>query len=245
MANLTASQIYALARSAGFNAGEAVTATAIALAESGGNPAAVGDTGLQTSVWGPSIGLWQVRSLKAESGKGTTRDATKLTDPSFNAASAYKIYKGNNGWRNWSVYTSGKYRSNVTAVETSVGTQESSGGLRWWEKLLAVSPASITGYVLAGGVGVAEGNLTAEQAGQAITGTVAGGVFGADAGAAVSNANRVLETLNSPEFWKRFGIGALGVLVVLLAILVMVWAGKDKLLKGTVGSVVGAVTKGK
>lgn len=118
MATLSPAQIRDLALGAGFNASEAVTATAIALAESGGRTDAQGDTGITTAVWGPSVGLWQIRSLKSDSGTGRTRDATRLTDPKFNAQSARAIYKAS-GWSPWSVYKSGAYRAHLSKVPTS------------------------------------------------------------------------------------------------------------------------------
>jgi hypothetical protein len=79
-------------------------AVAIALAESGGNENAVGDVGLQNAQWGPSLGLWQIRSLKAESGKGTVRDATRLKDPAFNAKSMFSISNSGKDWGPWTTW---------------------------------------------------------------------------------------------------------------------------------------------
>lgn len=79
------------------------TAVAVATAESGLNPAKLGDVALQDDKWGPSVGLWQIRSLKAEKGKGTTRDQTKLTDPAFNAKAMMEISGGGSNWGPWSV----------------------------------------------------------------------------------------------------------------------------------------------
>jgi hypothetical protein len=105
----TPAQVYALARAAGLNAAQSVTATAIAMAESGLNADAVGDEGLVDSKWGPSVGLWQIRSVKAETGKGTSRDVTRLRDPAFNARSMVEISGRGANWRPWSVYLHGTY----------------------------------------------------------------------------------------------------------------------------------------
>ena len=106
MAILPPSKIAEYAFNAGVTDRNAlITAVAIAMAESrGGDPDAVGDVNLQDGMWGPSIGLWQIRSLKAESGKGTTRDATRLKDPAFNAKSMYAISSGGKSWNDWTVY---------------------------------------------------------------------------------------------------------------------------------------------
>lgn len=102
MAILNAEQVGALAYAAGVKTTGGLThAIAIAKLESNWNTEAVGDTALQTDVWGPSIGLWQIRSLKAESGKGTVRDATRLKDPTFNAASMASISKNGTDFGPW------------------------------------------------------------------------------------------------------------------------------------------------
>jgi hypothetical protein len=121
VAKLTPAQLYNLARDAGLNPTAAVVAAATALGESGGDPAAVGDVGLQTDKWGPSVGLWQIRSLKADHGTGRTRDATRLTDPAFNARAMATISGAGANWRPWSVFTSGKYRQHLDAVTTATG----------------------------------------------------------------------------------------------------------------------------
>lgn len=117
-----------------YNAGirdktDLITAVAIALAESGGKTDKDGDVGLQDSKWGPSVGLWQIRSLKAEKGKGTTRDYTRLNDPAFNAKSMYTISSGGKKWTDWTVYNIKSYAlflpvatAGVTSFLAGVGT---------------------------------------------------------------------------------------------------------------------------
>ncbi|MBM7510047.1 hypothetical protein JOE61_003861 [Nocardioides salarius] len=122
-------QVYQLARGAGLGHEAAVMATAIAIGESGLNPGAVGDTSLTDATWGPSIGLWQVRSVKAESGTGKTRDATRLKSPEFNARSMAAISLGGSHWTPWTIYTNGAYRTHLTKVraEVSSGAQAPGG----------------------------------------------------------------------------------------------------------------------
>jgi len=124
MPTLTPAQVYELARGAGLGPSEAVVATAIAAAESGLRTDARGDEGIQTDKWGPSIGLWQIRSLKADSGTGRTRDATRLTDPAFNARAMAEISGTGTSWRPWSVYTSGAYRDQLPRVVADTGVVE-------------------------------------------------------------------------------------------------------------------------
>lgn len=85
------------------------TMVAIALAESGGDANNVGDVALETSTWGPSVGLWQIRSLRSEYGKGTTRDEKANYDPATNAKHAMDILHSQ-GLSAWTTYTRGTYR---------------------------------------------------------------------------------------------------------------------------------------
>ena len=79
MNKLTASQIFTLLIDGGFTPDQARTMTAIAQAESARDPGAVGDVALQNDTFGPSVGLFQIRTVKAETGQGTDRDIERLT----------------------------------------------------------------------------------------------------------------------------------------------------------------------
>lgn len=111
MAKLTAAQIFSDLVGAGFNAAQATVMTAIAFAESGGDDAAVGDVGLENNTWGPSYGLFQVRTLKADTGKGTDRDVNALAgNDAAQAKAAYDISHNGSNFTPWTTYTSGKYQ---------------------------------------------------------------------------------------------------------------------------------------
>lgn len=112
-------EVYRLAVGAGLSPDAAVTAVAIAAAESGLNPRAVGDENLTTAVWGPSIGLWQVRSLHAERGSGRPRDGSRLSDPTFNASAMASISNGGRDWGPWSTYTNGAYRGHLADAQAA------------------------------------------------------------------------------------------------------------------------------
>jgi hypothetical protein len=102
--NLTYAQILPYAQSAGFSDGDDVVAAAIALAESSGNPAAVGDQSLAPSN-GPSYGLWQINV-----GANPQFANDNLTDPQTNANDAYELYQAaGNSFSPWTTYTSGAY----------------------------------------------------------------------------------------------------------------------------------------
>jgi hypothetical protein len=116
-------QIAQFALGAGFDRQQAVIATAIALAESAGSTAAVGDAQLRSKKWGASIGLWQVRSLNDPASGNQVdrmRDAMSLFDPSFNARAAYAISGQGQNWDPWTVFKTGAYRQYLGRAERAV-----------------------------------------------------------------------------------------------------------------------------
>ncbi len=117
---MTPVEVYALATAAGLDHDSAVIATAIAWAESDLRPDAVGDIDLQDNTWGPSVGLFQIRSLHAHTGTGKDRDAERLGEPAFNARSMASISKGGTDWTPWSVWKNGAYRTHLDAVRSAV-----------------------------------------------------------------------------------------------------------------------------
>lgn len=175
MTKLGAVQIYAYARAAGFPDGDiAATMTAIALAESGGRTDAIGDVALENATWGPSVGLWQIRSLKAQYGSNMPRDASRLTDPAFNAHAALSIWggakkAGHNPYGPWSTYTNGAYRAFMDQANAAKGTTKGGGGIDVGDVVKIVVP----GAGLIPGVGGA----VAGAAGGALKGIDAVGHF--------------------------------------------------------------------
>lgn len=125
---LSAAQIAGYAQGVGLNGDALATAVAIALAESGGDTLALGDVSLETATWGPSVGLWQIRSLYGDNGTGRSRDQSKLTDPAFNARSMYEISSGGTNWRPWSVYTNGAYRRSLTTARSAAAAPVAATG---------------------------------------------------------------------------------------------------------------------
>jgi len=116
---LAAADIHRLAVAAGLSADAAVTATAVALAESGGQVAVAGDEGLVDDEWGPSVGLWQIRCRHDATGSGAPRDCARLTDPAFNAAAMAAVSAAGASWAPWSAYTSGAHRTHLGAAEAA------------------------------------------------------------------------------------------------------------------------------
>lgn len=110
---------------AGYNAGwrgeDLVKAVAISIAENRNQEAfRRGDVGIQNETYGPSIGLWQIRTLR-QPGRDTdpeydrmrtfqnTNDGRDLYDIQRNADVAYALSKSPRGWAHWSV-THDKYK---------------------------------------------------------------------------------------------------------------------------------------
>lgn len=129
MAKRTPAEVYAALIAAGFSAPAATTMTAISGAESGWDNTALGDVNLQTNVWGPSYGLFQVRTVKGDTGRGTDRDISRLAgSDAAQAKAAYDISQGGRDFSPWSVYTSGKYQSFLPAAGTPATAAASSSG---------------------------------------------------------------------------------------------------------------------
>lgn len=134
------------AYAAGFRGEALAIAIAVTKPESGrGAPpgmwadaGAIGDVSLQNATWGPSVGLWQVRTVKAETGKGTVRDYNRLiASTSAQAAAAYSIVGGNvttgssrpnRGWGHWSAWKAGLHRPFLEDARRAAAAREGGGG---------------------------------------------------------------------------------------------------------------------
>ena len=112
-ARLSPERIYRYARGAGFSPDESVTATVIALAESGGRPRAHNPTPPDDSYC-----LMQVNMLgdlgPARRARFHLRSNADLYDPATCMRVAYGISAGGSNWRPWTTYTRGTYRQYLT-----------------------------------------------------------------------------------------------------------------------------------
>ncbi|MGB7980730.1 MAG: hypothetical protein WCF36_08040 [Candidatus Nanopelagicales bacterium] len=114
---LTIREIYDIARAAGFGQNEAVTWTAIALAESDGRTDALSDGGER------SVGLWQIDATSP----GQSSRWGPLDDPRSNARAAYDISRQGSDMRPWTVThdasrgTAADYRPYLAHVEREIG----------------------------------------------------------------------------------------------------------------------------
>lgn len=115
---MTPDEIRSIASAAGFT-GEALdVAVAVALAESSGNPSAIGDRDLPARGC-RSYGLWQINSCPARDANSPTRygsDPTRLLDPATNAAAAYAISSRGTNWRPWTTHRNGAYRRHLPSA---------------------------------------------------------------------------------------------------------------------------------
>jgi hypothetical protein len=112
--NMNYGQLQQLAQNAGFTGDDINTAAAVALAESSGNPGAVGDLNLTP---GGSVGLWQI-NLKAH----PEYTAAQLMDPQTNANAAFAIYAAaGNSFSPWSTFKSAVYLSYLPQGSGTVG----------------------------------------------------------------------------------------------------------------------------
>lgn len=128
MATRPPSQVYDDLRAAGFDAHGALIMTAIAGAESGYSTSARGDLALQSGTWGPSYGLFQVRTVKGDTGTGKARDINWLSaDPANQAEAAYQISRGGQDFSPWSVYGSGAYKKFIDQANKAAGDESDDG----------------------------------------------------------------------------------------------------------------------
>lgn len=172
MTALSAAQLYALAREAGLSPVSATTAAAVALAESGGRTDAIGDVALEDGTWGPSVGPWQIRSQKAQYGTGGPRDASRLTDPAFNARSMASISGSGKNFGPWTTYTKGLYRKFLGQAAPAAASDVAGNPLA--DVSAVTDPAGAAGLA-----GVAPGGSAALAAGNALASLTSG--WGGDA----------------------------------------------------------------
>jgi len=109
--NLGAQELVQLAQAAG-TGGDPQTAAAVALAESGGDPAEVGTN--QDQWHSRDRGLWQIN----DHWHPEVSDACAF-DPACNARAAYVISNGWTDFSPWSTYVSGAYQRFMPSVATA------------------------------------------------------------------------------------------------------------------------------
>lgn len=113
------SQIYQLATSVGLGSQNALVASAIAMAESGGNSNAINPGG--GSDYEYSVGLWQINLLAHPQ-----YTVMQMQDATQNAKAMSVISNGGTSWGAWGTYTSGLYRKYMNSAITATPVTPSS-----------------------------------------------------------------------------------------------------------------------
>jgi hypothetical protein len=156
-------EVLAVLRQAGFTPDQAITMAAISGAESGWDDANVGDVALQDQTWGPSFGLFQVRTLKDATNSGGIRDLAALSgDDLAQAKAAYAISKGGTDFSAWTDFRNGKWRDFLSPVQRVAGALANIPGKVAGQIIGKVAGAAagdvrdlvITGLILAAGAGL-------------------------------------------------------------------------------------------
>lgn len=162
----TPDQVYAILRQAGFNDTGAVTMTAISGAESGWDDTNVGDQSLVDDTWGTSFGLFQIRTLKAQTGTGGIRDIQALAGNDLNQArAAYAISRSGTDFSPWTDYTNGEYQQFLAQARAAAGGSAGAGAPAITPVGLtssifgSVRSLVITGLIVAGGAALVVAGL--------------------------------------------------------------------------------------
>ncbi len=146
MSVLTPDQIARYALGAGFGITDGITATAIAIAESGGDPKANYVTSKEDS-----RGLWQI-NVKAH----PEYASQNLYDPGTNAKAAFAVYKSS-GWHAWTTYGGPAYLAALAPATAGMAAGKALGPL--------VDPIdSVVGGVVGGAAQAAGGALSGVDA---------------------------------------------------------------------------------
>lgn len=135
MSKLSQGQVLQALEAGGFPEASARTLAGISGAETGGtyDPNVLGDIGLQNSTWGPSVGVFQIRTLKAETGKGTARDIQWLQGSlPHQVAAAFEISSGGRNFQPWSTYGSGKYQQYLPGTGALAQDVGFTGKVKGW-----------------------------------------------------------------------------------------------------------------
>lgn len=110
---LNAQQIAGYAVAAGFPPDQIATATAVALAESGGDTNATN----KNSNGSVDYGLWQINTVH-----GSLLNQGDKFNPLDNAKMALRVYAGaGNKWTPWTVYNTGSYRAQMSVASLAAG----------------------------------------------------------------------------------------------------------------------------
>lgn len=213
MGRLTAQQIAGYAQAAGFPPEELARATAVALAESGGDPGA-SHVNTNGSV---DYGLWQINTVHG----GLLNQGNKF-DPLDNAKMALTVWRGAGGkWSPWSVYNNGRsqgFMAQATLAAAKPVPPASPAG--------ASAPGSATAPGAPGEAGgTAQGSAPASApnpVADAITSVLS----------PITGLVEKFKTILNVNFWWRLGAGILGVIMILVSFVMI--SGQSSTVQGAV-----------
>lgn len=203
---LTAEQVAQYAYQAGFRGEALITAVAISHAETAAAPfdtAARGDVGLETDKWGASIGLWQIRSLRADMNTGRTRDEAANLDPATNARHAYTISNGGTNFKPWSTYNGGQYKQYL--AEARGASEHAAEGVSA-ASAVAPTPTDAGQPILGISAGSTGPSLPLTIGGRPAVGELGEAIVGGAVDFSVNAVSQVTVELSDPDFnlHKRF-----------------------------------------
>lgn len=236
MSVLTPAQIYQYVTGAGFSGSAATTATAIALAESGGNTAAYNPGNTAADPTGDTEKSYGIFQINLTAHPGVT--AAQAQDPAFAANYAHQLYQASgNTFSAWGTWLSGAYQQFMGTATAAAGappttvqgtTESSAGPLPWdggtnpfptgtpqwiaWQ--LWHVPAGVGGAV--GSAGGAAVNAASQAASQTAAGWASGFLGAVSSLLFGGNAPGGLTGTESPRdlLWRTALFGTGGVLVV-------------------------------
>jgi len=197
------SQLESLWTGAGGSTTLAPVMAAIAMAESGGNAAAVNDSTDAT-------GLWQI-NLDAGNGAYVPGGAANATNPQDNAAAAVAIEK-DQGLGAWTTYTSGEYQQYMPGGSAYTGSASGTGSS-------STTPANTTSFWSSVGEGVLGGvtfgiDPTSSAFGEALSSLGSLGVIASDFHGVFTDIGQMMKWLSwmfAPSSWLRIGAFIVGV----------------------------------
>jgi hypothetical protein len=181
--------VYFYVRQAGWTGPDAIMATAVALAESSGDPNATSPN----PDGGTNVGYFQ---LDTPGGEGAGYSVAQLKDPALNARVAYAAWvrDGRTFTKHWSTANNGAAAANVAAANKAAGA---TGDALSFQKLLDLQNSYIKGVQSVPGAAVA---------------AVKAPISAAEAAASA------LAWLSDPTHWVRIGYGVIGGALVLVGL---------------------------
>lgn len=196
MAVLTAEQIMGIVKGYGF--ADPITATAVVLGESGGNTQAENRNNADGSI---DRGLWQINSVHLKSAtnpEGIT--AAEMFELDASSRYALRLSKGGTDFNPWTVTRSRRFGDLLAQARAVQGAEP-----------MLVRNADDARESAVDQIGRVAGGAV-DAAGNAI-GAVTGGV-----GDVLGFLAKALALLVSPDFWRRVGYGAAGLVLIYLGL---------------------------